>query len=187
MKQLTSQQYELMKEGKSYHFDDFLLEKQKACAKKLCKINKLPFGSKRRERLLDKVFSRGENCIIKEGFMCNFGFNITMGKKCYLNYGVKILDSYKVEIGNNVFIGPETVITAVTHPLKAENRRELIIKKVVIEDDVWIGAGAIIFPGVTLHKGCVVGAGAIVRKDVDAYSVVVGVPAKELKKVKKDY
>ncbi len=184
MKQQTSEQFELMEQGKSYHFDDFLMNKQKECAKKLAKFNKLPFGNKKREKILDEVITRGKNCIIKEGFMCNFGFNITVGNNCYFNYGVKILDSYKVEIGNNVFIAPNAIISPVTHPLNAEERRRLQISKVVIEDDVWIGANAVILPGVTLGRGSVVGAGAVVKQDVEAYAVVAGMPAKEIKKVK---
>ena len=70
--------------------------------------------------------------------------------------------------------------------MEAERRRELIIKKVTIEDDVWIGTGAVILPGVTLHRGAVIGAGAVVTKDVDAYTVVGGVPAKFIKDIKKE-
>ena len=78
------------------------------------------------------------------------------------------------------------VISAVTHPQDAAKRRELIIKKVTIEDDVWIGASAVIMPGVTLHKGAIIGAGAVVTKDVDEYTVVAGVPAKPIKKLQGD-
>ena len=179
-----SEQYEFMKEGKSYHFDNFLYDKQKKCAKMLSKINALPFGNKKREKLLKNVFSSlGENCIIKEGFRCNFGFNITIGDNCYFNYNVTILDSFKVKIGNNVFIAPNVVISAVTHPLEAVERRNMKGGETIIEDDVWIGAGAIILPKVRIGEGAVIGAGAVVIKDVPPKTVVVGIPAREIKKV----
>ena len=179
-----SEQFKLMKEGKSYQFDDFLYEKQKECAKKLAKINGLPFGNKRRENMLKNVFSNlGDNCIIKEGFRCNFGFNITIGNNCYLNYNITILDSFEVKIGNNVFIAPNVTISAVTHPLDAKDRRNMFGGETIIQDDVWIGAGAIIFPKVKIGKGSVVGAGAIVTKDVSPKTVVAGVPAQVIKKL----
>lgn len=180
-----SEQYNLMKTGKSYYFDDFLYDKQKKCAKSLLKINTLPFGNKKREKLLKSLFAKlGNKSIIKEGLRCNFGFNISIGENCYLNYGITILDSFEVEIGNNVFIAPNVIISAVTHPLEAENRRNLEGGKIIIEDDVWIGAGAIIFPEVKIGKGAVVGAGSIVTKDIPPKTVVAGIPAKEIKKIK---
>lgn len=186
MKQ-QSEQYELMKSGKSYHFDDYLFGMQKKASRLVKKINALPFGDRRRDRLFSRLFARyGEGNVIKDNFICNFGSNISIGNNCYINHGVTILDSYEVEIGNNVFFAPGVIVTAVTHPLQAEKRRELIIKKVTIEDDAWIGAGAVIFPGVTIHRGAVIAAGAIVNRDVDAFTVVGGTPAKFIKKIEKE-
>ena len=177
-----SEQYKLMKEGKTYQFDDFLYKKQKECAKTLAKVNALPFGNKKREKMLKNIFSNlGKNCVIKEGFRCNFGFNITIGNNCYFNYNITILDSFEVRIGNNVFIAPNVLISAVTHPLEAKERCNLEGGETIIEDDVWIGAGAIIFPKIRIGKGAVIGAGAVVTKDVPPKTVVAGVPAKVIK------
>lgn len=182
-----STQYELMKKGESYHFDEYLFSLQKKASRMVKRVNSLPFGNRMRKKIFKKLFkSYGENNVIKDNFVCNFGSNISIGNRCYINHGVTILDSYEVEIGNNVFLAPNVVISAVTHPLEAERRRELIIKKVTIEDDVWIGTGAVILPGVTIHRGAVIGAGAVVTKDVDAYTVVGGVPAKFIKDIKKE-
>lgn len=182
-----SKQYELMKKGESYHFDDYLFSLQRKASRIIKKVNALPFGNPIRDRLFKRLFRRyGRGNVIKDNFVCNFGLNISMGDRCFINHGVTVLDSYEVEIGNNVFMAPNVVVTAVTHPLTAEDRRELIVKKVTIEDDVWIGAGAIILPGVTLHKGAVVAAGAVVTKDVDAYTVVGGIPAKFIKNIEKE-
>lgn len=180
----TSEQFLLMKAGKSFRFDNFLFKKQKECAKILYQINKLPFGDRHREKAFSKLFAKfGQNNIIKEGFRCNFGFNISMGDNCYLNYDVKFLDTYPIEIGNNVFIAPNAVVSAVTHPLVAKERRNLQGGTVKIEDDVWIGANATILPNITLGRGCVVAAGAVVTKDVAPNTVVGGIPAKFIKNV----
>lgn len=180
----TSEQYILMQSGKSFKFDDFLYNKQNKCAKMLSKVNRLPFGNKKRDVIFKKLFSSfGDNNVIKEGLRCNFGFNISIGSNCYFNYNVTVLDSFEVQIGNNVFVGPNVVISAVTHPLKASDRRNLQGGKTIIEDDVWIGAGAVILSKVIIHKGAVIGAGAVVTKDVPANTVVAGVPAKVIKDI----
>jgi len=179
-----SEQYLLMKKGESFCFDDYLFNKQKQCAKIISYVNKRPFGNMNREKAFKKLFaSIGKNCIIKEGFKCNFGFNISIGNDCYINYNVTILDSYEVSIGNNVFIAPNVVISAVTHPLEANCRRNLKGGKTVIEDDVWIGANATILPGVTLRKGAVIAAGAVVTKNVESNTLVGGIPARFIKNI----
>ncbi len=173
-----------MQNGLSYRFDDYLYGKQKGCSKIIAKLNKLPFGEKKRNTYFKKLFfSVGDNCVIKEGFRCNFGFNITIGSDCYINYNVTMLDSYKISVGNNVFIAPNVLISAVTHPLESANRRNLQGGTVTIEDDVWIGTGAIILPKVTIGKGAVIAAGAVVTKDVPSNTVVGGIPAKFIKTV----
>lgn len=183
----TSQQYELMMKGESYSFDDYLYSLQKKAAETLCKINSLPFGNEEREGLLRSLFAKcGDNNVIKDGFRCNFGFNITLGSDCYINYDVKLLDSYKIEIGNRVLIAPGAVICPVTHHNEVKDRKKLIIKKVTIEDDVWIGANVVVMPGVTIHKGAIVAAGSCVNKDVEAYTVVGGLPAHFIKSVEKE-
>ena len=174
-----------MLEGKSYKIDNYLLKKQKQCAKKLSKINKRYFGDTIRNKILKTVLdSLGESTIIKEGFRCNYGFNIRIGNNCYINYNVVMLDSFPIDIGNNVFIAPNVVISPVTHPLEADKRKNLIGKKITIEDNVWIGAGAIILEGVTIHKGAIIAAGAIVKNDVDEYTIVGGIPAQVIKSIK---
>ncbi len=173
------EQLKLMKQGLSYRFNHFLYKKQTVCERKLLKINRLSFRSKKRDKLFKSLFGKyGSNNVIKSNFQCNFGFNIFIGNACYINHNVTILDSYEVIIGNNVFIGPNVVISPVTHNKIASKRRDLIIKKVVIEDDVWIGAGAIILPGVTIHRGAIIGAGAVVLDNVESNVISVGVPAK---------
>ena len=179
-----SEQYELMVQGKPYRFDEFLYAKQRRCAKIIRRVNALPFSSVRRAALLRRLLGGfGSGNVIKDGLHCNFGFNIFVGDNCYFNYGVTILDSFRVMIGNNVFIAPNVVISAVTHPLQAERRRDLLGGEVVISDDVWIGAGAVILPNVTIGRGAVIAAGAVVNRDVAPYTIVGGLPAKYIKSI----
>ena len=183
-KNQKSTNYQLMKEGKPYQLDDFLISMQKQCATTLNKVNRLPFTSNRRHKLMSKLFGGvGDNNIIKSGLNCNYGFNITIGNGCYINYGVTIIDSFEVEIGDNVFIAPHVAICSVTHPNEYKDRRQMIGGKVTISDNAWIGAGAIIFPGVTIGAGAIVGAGAVVRQDVKPNTIVAGVPAKVIKTI----
>lgn len=127
---------------------------------------------------------------------CVQGGRIYVGRGAIIDKNVSIgsnsgIGSYcelrgKVIIGNNVLMASEVVIYTVSHQFM--DRKKLIIEQgvtneapVVIEDDVWIGRRVMIMPGVTIHKGAVIGAGAVVTKDVPAYALVGGVPAKVIK------
>lgn len=183
MKEKPSEQFELMKNGKPFFYDDYINKIQINCSKLLKKLDNAHYGSSNRDKLFKKLFKQiGQNNIIKEGFKCNLGSNISIGNNCFFNFNVTILDSFEVKIGNNVWIAPNVVISPVTHSLDANKRRLQEGGKIVIEDDVWIGAGAIIFPNIHLGKGSVVGAGAVVTKDVAPHTIVVGIPAKEKSK-----
>ena len=164
--------------------DDVKQMKSKLQFRKYNKIN--PKKEKKLHKFLDKFLGEfGEKSRITQPFYCDIGENIFIGKNCFLNYNCTILDMTKVNIGNNVLIAPNVVISAVTHPKSPKDRLKIRCykKEVNIEDDVWIGANATIMPGVTIKKGAVVGAGAVVTKDVEPYTIVAGVPAKEIGKV----
>jgi acetyltransferase-like isoleucine patch superfamily enzyme len=107
---------------------------------------------------------------------------IIIGKNFYANAFCHVLG--EITFGDNVLLGPRVVIWGRDHGLRKDTLIRLqphISKKIVIMDDVWIGAGAIILKGVTIGTGAVVAAGAVVTKDVESYSIVAGVPAKKIK------
>ena len=110
---------------------------------------------------------------------------ITSGTHLGINSGTYINCVGGIQFGNNVLIGNNVTISSGQHPIDGMEppifARLVIPKKIVINDDVWIGAGAIIMPGVTLAKGSVIGANAVVTKDTDEYSVYAGVPAKKIR------
>lgn len=109
--------------------------------------------------------------------------HVSIGNNCGINAFINIWGHGGVEIGNNVMIASHVSITSLTHDYSCENMRfaPIIKKKVIIEDDVWIGSGAIIFPGIRIGKGAVIGAGSVVTKNVPNYAIMIGNPAKLLK------
>lgn len=106
-----------------------------------------------------------------------YGFNISIGKNTVINNNV-LLDGRgkSLIIGNNVDIGQESQIWSLTHDHNDPSHK-LLFKSTIIEDDVWICTRVIILPGVRIGKGSVVGAGSVIRKDVEEYSIVIGNPA----------
>ncbi len=118
-------------------------------------------------------------------FYTDFGKNITIGKDVFINSGCHFQDQGGIMIGDGTLIGHNVVIATINHDLSPLKNRKNHYKPVVIEDHVWIGSNAVILPGVTLGRWSAVGAGAVVARDVEPFTVVGGVPAKEIRKVQK--
>ena len=132
--------------------------------------------------------SVGERVWIAKTFNCDCGKNIHIGSDFTGNHNLTILDIREVRIGDHVMIGPHTLITTVSHPLSAKERREYYAwaKPVTICDDVWIGGNVTILPGVTVGEGAVIGAGAVVTQDVPARSLAVGAPARVVRTLEEE-
>lgn len=127
----------------------------------------------------------GDLLVIEPPFYCDYGFNIHAGERVFMNFNCVILDVAPVRIGDRVLIGPAVQIYAATHPVEAGVRREGLElgRPVTIGDDVWIGGGAIILPGVRVGSGSIIGAGAVVTKDVPESVAVAGNPARVIREV----
>lgn len=130
----------------------------------------------------------GERVWIAKTFNCDCGKNIFIGNDFTGNHNLTILDIREVYIGNNVMIGPNTLITTVGHPLSPKGRRQYhaFAQPVRIGNDVWIGGNVTILPGVTIGNNVVVAAGAVVTKDVPDNTLVGGVPARKIKETEDD-
>lgn len=125
----------------------------------------------------------GEGVWIEPPFHCDYGSNIILGDKVYFNFNCVILDCAAVTIGSNVCFGPAVQIYTATHPLNAIERRAGLefAKSIEIADDVWIGGGAIICPGVRIGARSVIGAGSVVTRDVPADVIAAGNPCRALR------
>lgn len=142
-----------------------------------------------KEAAIRELFgSVGKEPMVLPVFSCDTGKNIHVGDYFLANYNVVILDIAEFRAGDYVWIGPNTLITTIGHPLSPKGRREYlgIAKPVVIGNDVWIGGNVTILPGVTIGNNVVIGAGAVVTHDVPDNSVAAGVPAKVIKKIEND-
>jgi len=136
-----------------------------------------------RHQILSDLFNSNSHIPwIEPPFYCDYGNNITLGKDVFFNFNCVILDVAPVTLGNNVWCGPNVQIYTAQHPLDAVKRRtEELGIPIIIGNDVWIGGGAIICPGVTIGDRAVIGAGSVVTKDVPEGMVVAGNPAKVIK------
>jgi maltose O-acetyltransferase len=180
-------EYEQMISGQLYNANDPELELMRRQARaRLDQLNHSIQDVKSGERLdiCQKLFGKtGKGLWLQPPFYCEYGSNIELGDNVFFNFNCVVLDVAKVTIGSYVLIGPNVQIYTATHPLDAQKRREgqELGKPIVIGDDVWIGGSAVICPGVTIGNKSVIGAGAVVVKDVPPNVVVGGNPAKVLK------
>jgi acetyltransferase-like isoleucine patch superfamily enzyme len=133
-----------------------------------------------------KIFMKKlKTTYIDEMVTVYFPWNVEVEKRSSLNQGVIIDGTASVRIGEGVRIAPNVYINTADHEIKADDRianQGFVIGGVVIEDDVWVGAGAILLKGITIGKGSVIGAGSVVTKDVPPYSIAAGIPCKVIKK-----
>ncbi|KEO56518.1 sugar O-acetyltransferase [Thioclava pacifica] len=131
--------------------------------------------------LLSELFAEvGAGARIRPPFHCDYGSNIRLGAGVFLNFGCVVLDVVEVSIGTGTQIGPGVQILTADHPRDPAQRRAGLEfgRPVRIGDNVWIGGGAIILPGVTIGEDAIIGASAVVTRDVPAGATVVGNPAR---------
>ena len=116
-------------------------------------------------------------------FSTNFGKHTRIGKNVFVNHGCSFLDLGGITIEDDVLIGPQVKLVTENHPVEPTNRKSLDLKAIHIQKNAWIGAGAIILPGVTVGENAIVAAGAVVTQDVPSNTIVGGVPAKHIKNI----
>ena len=137
----------------------------------------------RRALLRQLLGSLGEGVAIRPPFYCDYGYQIHVGARTFVNYGGVFLDVGKITIGEDVQMGPNVQLLTPTHPLDPELRRSKYeaAEPIAIGDNVWLGGGVIVLPGVEIGENTVVGAGAVVSKDLPPNVVAVGNPARVIR------
>lgn len=167
------------------NFDRELLEERRNC-KELCyDFNQLrPSEIEKQTKLMKKILgkTKGEFCIMAP-FWCDYGYNIEIGENFFANHNCVILDGGKIKFGDNVFIAPNCGFHTAGHPVDFERRNQGLeyAYPITIGNDVWIGAGVHVMPGVTIGSNVVIGGGSIVTKDVPDNVVAVGNPCRVIR------
>ena len=172
---------ERMLAGELYIADDPELARELERAQSLLhRFNEAYAADVRRAILTDLLGAFGEGSGIRSPFYCDYGYQTSFGARSFANYGLVCLDVAKITIGNDVQIGPNVQLLTATHPVDPGPRREKweSALPIVIGDNVWLGGGVIVCPGVTIGENTVVGAGAVVTRDLPRDVVAVGNPAR---------
>ena len=139
-----------------------------------------------RRRLLEELLGAiGPDTVIRPPFRCDYGRYLRMGARSFANFGLVALDCAPITIGDDVQIGPNVALLTPTHPIDPDLRRAgwESAQPITIGDNVWLGGGVIVLPGVTIGSDSVVGAGAVVTRDLAEGVVAVGNPARVLRAV----
>ncbi|AMD85256.1 maltose O-acetyltransferase [Capnocytophaga haemolytica] len=174
---------ELMLAGEWFDATDTALQKERMRAEELLfRFNNL-HSSEEAERgaILNKLLgAMGENGVIKGPFYCDYGYNIRIGDNFFANFNCVMLDGAPITIGNNVLIAPNVSLFTALHPLEVEPRNRWIEKAlpITIGNNVWIGGGVVINPGVTIGDDVVIGSGSVVTKDIPSGVVAYGNPCR---------
>ena len=169
------------------NYDEELI-KERIIAKDLCyEYNQLkPSDLENQRKIIKKLFGKTkENFSIVSPFWCDYGYNIEVGDNFFANHNMIILDGAKVIFGDNVFIAPNCGFYTAGHPIDSERRNEGLeyAYPIIVGNDVWIGAGVHVMPGVTIGDNVVIGAGSVVVKDIPSNSVAIGNPCKVIRAI----
>lgn len=172
------------------NYDNDLLKERVKC-KDLCfQFNQLlPSNEEEQTKLIKQIVAKtGKAFVITAPFWCDYGYNIEIGENFYTNHNCVILDGAKVTFGNNVFIAPNCCFSTAGHPIDFVQRNEGLefAYPIKVGNNVWIGAGVIVLPGVTIGDNSIIGAGSVVNKDIPANMIAVGNPCRVLREITKE-
>lgn len=179
---------EKMLAGELYSADDYHLKAERSHARLLLKKYNDSTDEQvllRKEVLRELIGGYAKGLYIEPPFYCDYGSHISVGEHVYFNFNCVVLDVNQVTIGARTRFGPNVQIYSATHPMEYKIRAEQLElgKPITIGEDVWIGGGVIICPGVTIGDRTVVGAGSIITKDIPSDCFAAGNPCKVIKEL----
>ena len=180
---------ERMKGGQLYYCSDERLQaEQMQRMDKVFAFNQLPPSHlEEKAALLREMFAEiGENCYLETPFFSNWGGkHVHFGNGVYANFNLTLVDDGDIYVGDRVMMGPNVVLATAGHPVEPELRRNVAQFNLPIHigANVWLGAGCIVLPGVTIGENSVIGAGSVVTKDIPANVVAVGNPCRVLRPI----
>ena len=181
-------QRERMLSGEPYRADDpELVAGRQACQRLLEVFNASPADDERAQHVLHQLFgSLGEGSVILPRLQCDYGAQIAVGAGCFINYDAILLDSASIIIGDNVSIGPRAQLITALHPVDDYQARRAgweSAAPIVLGDNVWLAAGVIVCPGVTIGANSVIGAGSVVIVDIPAGVLAAGNPCRVIREL----
>lgn len=177
---------ERMLAGEMYIADDPDLARASRRARELThRVKSLDPKEDLRTLLVELLGAFGEGSEIRPPFHCDYGYQTFVGARVFANFGLVCLDVATIAIGDDVQLGPNVQLLTATHPLEAMARREKweSAQPIAIGDNAWLGGGVIVCPGVTIGENTVVGAGAVVTRDLPANVLAVGHPARVVRRL----
>lgn len=178
-----------MQTGELYFCNDETLQKeQMERLDKVFAYNQLPPSRQtEKQALLKELFAAiGEDCYIETPFYANWGGKyVSFGKGVYANFGLTLVDDGAIEVGDHVMFAPHVTLATGTHPIHPELRAHQAQYNLPIRigNNVWLGAGCCVMPGVTIGENTVVGAGSVVTRDLPANVVAAGIPCRVLRPI----
>lgn len=171
-----------------YPSGDEIMDEQLQCLDRLYDFNRTrPTELKKREEMLREMFAEiGEGCYIEPPLHANWGGkHVHFGKNVYCNFNLTLVDDTHIFVGDYTMFAPNVVVATAGHPILPELRERAFQYNmpVHIGRNCWIGAGALIMPGVTIGDNTVIGAGSVVTRDIPSNVVAVGNPCKVMREI----
>ena len=185
MKNTTPTEKQKMLAGELYNpWDKEIYSERLQCRKVLQQLNNsIPESEEWRSAILTLI-PNAENTYLEPPFHCDYGWNIKVGKNFYANFNCTILDGCGVNIGNDVMFGPGVQIFTIGHTLDVKRRVDEGVeygKPITIGNNVWLGGGTIVCPGITIGDNTVIGAGSVITRDIPSNVMAAGNPCRVIK------
>lgn len=179
---------ERMKDGRVYFYnDEEIMKEQEQCMEILYDFNNTrPSQMKKRNEILKSLLAQvGENCYVEPPLHANWGKNTHFGNNVYANFNLTLVDDTDIFVGDNVMFGPNVTLATAGHPINPDLRIKAAQFNIpiTIGNNVWLGAGVVVMPGVNIGDNSVIGAGSVVTKDIPANVVAVGNPCRVMREI----